>query len=235
MDIKERIDNINWADISASMDNRGYALVKNVLTDVECNDLSALYMDEQLYRKTITMERYSYGLGEYKYFKYPLPGLVQQLRESFYPKLAPIANNWMQFLNKEQRFPATLNELLQHCHDHDQLRPTPLILQYQKGGYNAMHQDLYGEVFFPMQLVFMLDEPGVDYEGGEFILIEQKPRAQSRAMVLKPAKGDMLLFTTSYRPAKGSKGYHRVSMKHGVAEITGGKRRSLGVIFHDAK
>lgn len=235
MDIKERIDNLNWTDISAGMDNRGYALVKNVLTADECNDLSAMYTDEQLYRKTITMERYHYGLGEYKYFKYPLPGLVQQLRENVYPKLAPIANNWMQFLNKEQRFPNTLNELLQHCHEQEQLRPTPLILQYTKGGYNAMHQDLYGEVFFPMQLVFILDEPGADYEGGEFILIEQKPRAQSRAMVLKPAKGDMLLFTTSYRPAKGIKGYHRVSMKHGISEITAGKRRSLGIIFHDAK
>lgn len=235
MDIKERIDNLNWTDISAGMDNRGYALVKNVLTADECNDLSAMYTDEQLYRKTITMERYHYGLGEYKYFKYPLPGLVQQLRENVYPKLAPIANNWMQFLNKEQRFPNTLNELLQHCHEQEQVRPTPLILQYTKGGYNAMHQDLYGEVFFPMQLVFILDEPGADYEGGEFILIEQKPRAQSRAMVLKPAKGDMLLFTTSYRPAKGIKGYHRVSMKHGISEITAGKRRSLGIIFHDAK
>jgi hypothetical protein len=125
--------------------------------------------------------------------------------------------------------------LLQHCHQHEQLRPTPLILQYAKGGYNAMHQDLYGEVFFPIQSVFILDEPGVDYEGGEFILLEQKPREQSRAMVLKPGKGDMVLFTTSYRPAKGSKGYHRVNIKHGIAEITSGRRHSMGIIFHDAK
>lgn len=235
MEIKERINQLNWTDITAGMDNKGYVLVKNVLTTGECDMLTALYPDEQLYRKTIIMERHHYGKGEYKYFKYPLPGLIQQLRAGFYPKLAPIANNWMQLLNKEERFPDTLDELLQHCHEHEQLRPTPLILQYVKGGYNAMHQDLYGEVFFPMQLVFILDEPGVDYEGGEFILIEQKPREQSRVMVLKPAKGDMLLFTTSYRPAKGSKGYHRVNMKHGIGEITEGKRRSMGIIFHDAK
>jgi hypothetical protein len=235
MEIKERIDQLNWADITEAMDNKGYTLVKKVLTADECDTLTALYPNEELYRKTIIMERHHYGKGEYKYFKYPLPGVIQQLRAGFYPKLAPIANNWMQFLNKVQRFPDTLDKLLQHCHEHEQLRPTPLILQYAQGGYNAMHQDLYGEVFFPMQLVFMLDEPGVDYEGGEFILIEQKPREQSRAMVLKPAKGDMLLFTTSYRPVKGSKGYHRVNMKHGIGEITAGKRRSMGIIFHDAK
>jgi hypothetical protein len=235
MSIKERIDSLNWVDIVTAMDNKGYALVKNVLRAGECDGITAQYADEQLYRKTIVMEHHQYGLGEYKYFKYPLPALIQQLRENVYPKLAPIANGWMQYLNKEQRFPDTLEELLQHCHQHEQLRPTPLILQYTQGGYNAMHQDLYGEVFFPMQLVFILDEPGRDYEGGEFILMEQKPRAQSRAMVLKPGKGDMLLFTTSYRPAKGSTGYHRVNMKHGVGEITSGKRRSMGIIFHDAK
>jgi len=235
MSIQDRINQLSWTDIAAAMDNRGYAHIKGILTVEECDSLTADYNDEHLYRKTIVMERHHYGQGEYKYFKYPLPALIQQLREGIYPKLAPIANNWMQFLNKEQRFPANLDELLQQCHKHDQLRPTPLILQYTTGGYNAMHQDLYGEVFFPMQLVFILDEPGADYEGGEFILMEQKPREQSRVMVLKPGKGDMLLFTTNYRPAKGSKGYHRVNMKHGVGELTSGKRRSMGIIFHDAK
>jgi hypothetical protein len=235
MSIQNRIEQLNWAEIAAAMDSKGFAPVKNVLTAEECDNLTAQYTDDELYRKTIVMERHHYGRGEYKYFKYPLPGLIQQLRESVYPKLAPIANNWMQLLNKEQRFPESLEELLQHCHEHEQLRPTPLILKYTAGGYNAMHQDLYGEVFFPMQLVFILDEPGVDYEGGEFILMEQKPREQSRVMVLKPAKGDMLLFTTSYRPAKGSKGYHRINMKHGVGELSGGKRHSMGIIFHDAK
>jgi hypothetical protein len=235
MSIQERIDQLNWVAIAAAMDSKGFALVKNVLTGDECDGLTVHYNDEHLYRKTIVMERHHYGQGEYKYFKYPLPALIQQLRETVYPKVAPIANNWMQLLNKERGFPDTLDELLQHCHEHDQLRPTPLILQYATGGYNAMHQDLYGEVFFPMQLVFILDEPDVDYEGGEFILMEQKPREQSRVMVLKPTKGDMLLFTTSYRPARGSKGYHRVNMKHGVSELSSGKRRSMGIIFHDAK
>ena len=235
MEIKERIDNLNWAEIKAGMDARGYAVVKSVLTADECASLANQYIDDALYRKTIVMERHHYGRGEYKYFKYPLPVIVQQLRQHVYPHLAPIANNWMELLNKPTRFADTLDELLQYCHQHEQLRPTPLILQYAEGGYNAMHQDLYGEVFFPIQSVFILDEPGVDYEGGEFILMEQKPREQSRAMVLKPGKGDMILFTTSYRPAKGGKGYHRVNMKHGIAEITNGRRHSMGIIFHDAK
>jgi uncharacterized protein len=235
MEIKERITRLNWGDIKTDMDARGYAVVKNVLTADECAGLANQYVDDELYRKTVVMERHHYGRGEYKYFKYPLPAIVQQLRESIYPQLAPIANNWMELLNKPTRFADTLDELLQHCHQHEQLRPTPLTLQYAEGGYNAMHQDLYGEVFFPIQSVFILDEPGVDYEGGEFILLEQKPREQSRAMVLKPGKGDMVLFTTSYRPSKGSKGYHRVNMKHGIAEITNGRRRSMGIIFHDAK
>ena len=235
MEITTKINGLDWDAIKADMDSKGYALVKNVLTTGECDQLTAQYVNDDLYRKTVVMERHNYGRGEYKYFKYPLPQLIQQLRESVYPQLAPIANNWMELLNKETRFAATLTELLQHCHGHEQLKPTPLILQYAKGGYNAMHQDLYGEVFFPMQLVFILDEPGMDYEGGEFILMEQKPREQSRAIVLKPGKGDMVLFTTSFRPAKGSKGYHRVNMKHGISEITKGRRRSMGIIFHDAK
>ncbi|WP_184549549.1 2OG-Fe(II) oxygenase [Mucilaginibacter sp. FT3.2] len=235
MEIKQRIDELSWVAIAADMDAKGYTVVENVLTASECASLVAQYTDEGLYRKTVVMERHNYGRGEYKYFKYPLPAIIQQLRESVYLQLAPIANNWMALLNKPTRFANTLDELLQHCHSHEQLRPTPLILQYTKGGYNAMHQDLYGEVFFPIQSVFILDEPGVDYEGGEFILLEQKPREQSRVIVLKPGKGDMVLFTTSYRPVKGSKGYHKVNMKHGIGEITNGHRRSMGIIFHDAK
>lgn len=235
MEIKQRIDKLNWADITADMDARGYAVIKNVLNADECSNLIAQYPVDELYRKTVVMERHNYGRGEYKYFKYPLPAIIQQLRESIYPHLAPIANNWMELLNKPTRFAGTLDELLQHCHEQEQLRPTPLILQYATGGYNAMHQDLYGEVFFPIQSVFILDEPGVDYQGGEFVLLEQKPREQSRAIVLKPAEGDMVLFTTSYRPAKGAKGYHKVNMKHGISEITDGHRRSMGIIFHDAK
>src|SRR6202000_1922822 len=206
----------------------------NVLTDTECDDLVQQYDDNKLYRKIISMERYQFGLGEYKYFNYPLPVIIQQLRESVYPYLAPVANNWMRVLNIAQQFPASLEELLNQCHAQNQIRPTPLILKYDEGGYNTLHQDLYGEVFFPMQTVLFLDEPGKDYKGGEFVLIEQRPRAQSRAIVLKPRKGDMLIFTTNFRPVKGGKGYYRVNMKHGVSEITAGKRHTLGVIFHDA-
>lgn len=235
MEIKQRIKELGWPEIAASLDTKGYAQVKGVLTADECEELKAAYTDEPLYRKTVVMERHNYGKGEYKYFAYPLPGLIQRLRENVYPHLAHVANNWMQQLGKDHVFPDRIDQLIAHCHEHGQLKPTALILKYGQGGYNAMHQDLYGEVFFPMQLVFILDEPSVDYEGGEFVLTEQKPREQSRAIVLKPGKGDMLIFTTSFRPAKGSKGYHRVNMKHGVSEVTEGNRHSMGIIFHDAK
>lgn len=235
MDIKQKIDSLNWTEIAASLDAEGYAQVKGVLHRDECERLKAAYPNGALYRKTVVMERHNYGIGEYKYFAYPLPPVVQQLREYVYPYLAPVANNWMRQLNKEHPFPDNLNELIEHCHQHQQTKPTALILKYEKGGFNAMHQDLYGEIYFPMQLVFILDEPGRDYEGGEFVLTQQKPREQSRAMVLKPAQGDMLIFTTSFRPVKGTRGYNRVNMKHGVSEVTQGKRHSMGIIFHDAK
>lgn len=234
MEIKEKIGSLNWDIIANDMNDKGYAHVSNILTGDECDELVSQYNDTSLYRKTINMERYSFGLGEYKYYQYPLPALIQELRQSVYPGLASVANNWMRALNIDKVFPDNLTQLLELCHSQGQTRPTPLILKYGKGGYNTLHQDLYGDVYFPMQLVLFLDEPGIDYKGGEFVLIEQRPRAQSRAMVLNPKKGDMLLFTTNYRPVKGSKGYYRVNMKHGVSELTDGKRHTLGVIFHDA-
>jgi len=234
MNIKRRIDQLNWSSIAKDLNERGYASASQILTDDECSDLILRYSEDALYRKTINMERYRFGLGEYKYFQYPLPGVVQQLRENVYPKLAPVANNWMRELNIETQFPGSLTGLLELCQAHNQTRPTPLILQYGKGGYNTLHQDLYGDVYFPMQLVIFLNEPDVDYEGGEFVLIEQRPRAQSKAIVLKPRKGDMLMFTTNFRPVKGSKGYYRVNMKHGVSELTAGERHTIGIIFHDA-
>jgi hypothetical protein len=230
----ETITNANWGAITAQMEDKGYAIIPNVLTAAQCNSFIGQYASEALYRKTIVMERYQYGLGEYKYFNYPLPALIQQLREMVYPNLAPIANSWMEKLGKATRFPSTLAQQLELCHANNQLKPTPLILKYETGGFNALHQDLYGDIFFPLQTVLFLDGPGEDYEGGEFILIEQKPRAQSKAIVLKPGKGDMLIFTTNYRPVKGKAGYHRVNMKHGVSEVTAGTRHTLGVIFHDA-
>ena len=180
------------------------------------------------------MERYRFGLGEYKYFQYPLPGLVEDIRRSVYPHLAPVANRWMEALGEKRRYPPEHEALLQVCRDHGQDQPTILILQYGEGGFNTLHQDLYGEVYFPLQLVLFLNEPEEDYTGGEFVLMEQVPRAQSKANVLRPSRGDMLLFTTHSRPARGSRGYYRVHMKHGVSPVHGGKRHTLGIIFHDA-
>lgn len=230
----QTIEQQDWNKISDRLNENGYAVVNKVLTVAECENLVQQYDHPELYRKTINMERYRFGSGEYKYFNYPLPAIIEQVRQSVYPYLAPVANNWMKALNSTKQFPQSLTELLEQCHAHHQTRPTPLILKYGKGGYNTLHQDLYGDIFFPMQLVLFLDEPGKDYEGGEFVLIEQRPRAQSKAIVLKPGKGDMLVFTTNFRPVKGAKGYYRVNMKHGVSEITTGKRHTLGIIFHDA-
>ena len=234
MEIQQSINNISREALSEDLNNKGYALVKGILTSEECADSIALYHNDGLYRKTVVMARHGYGLGEYKYFQYPLPGLIAHLRENMYPLLAPIANHWMRVLNIDKQFPESLKDLMELCQANNQHRPTPLILKYETGGYNALHQDLYGEVYFPMQLVLFLNEPGQDYEGGEFVLIEQKPRAQSKAIVLKPRKGDMLVFTTNFRPGKSTRGYYRANMKHGVSEITAGQRHTLGIIFHDA-
>lgn len=180
------------------------------------------------------MERYRFGLGEYKYFNYPLPDLIQTIRKTIYPSLAPIANYWMKVLNIDTKFPDTFQELQARCHANNQLKPTVLILKYGKGGHNTLHQDLYGDVYFPIQTVLFLNKPDEDFTGGEFVLTQQTPRAQSKVIVLKPKKGDMLIFTTNFRPVKGSKGYYRVNMKHGVSEIQSGERHTLGIIFHDA-
>lgn len=234
MELQQRIEQSDWAQVTKSMHAKGYASIPGILLADECDDLVTHYGDDQGYRKTIVMENHGYGLGQYKYYSYPLPGVVQQLRESFYPYIAPIANKWMDVLGIDKQFPTTFAELTTRCHEAGQLRPTPLILKYNKGGYNALHQDLYGEVYFPMQLVVCLSEPGTDFEGGEFVLVEQRPRMQSKAMVLNPKKGDVLLFTTNFRPVMGTKGYYRVNMRHGVSEVTDGNRHTLGIIFHDA-
>jgi hypothetical protein len=180
------------------------------------------------------MERYRFGLGEYKYFDYPLPRLIQTIREMVYPRLVPIANTWMKQLIIDKQFPGTLPEMQTLCQQNNQLKPTVLILKYGEGGHNTLHQDLYGEVYFPIQAVLFLNEPDEDYTGGEFVLTQQTPRAPSKAIVLKPKKGDMLLFTTNFRPIKGNKGYYRAMMKHGVSEIHSGERYALGIIFHNA-
>ncbi|MNZ87904.1 hypothetical protein D3C78_1067800 [compost metagenome] len=232
--IKERLNLIDWHLVMEQMNEKGYAQLSRVLSQEECGELIDNYSNDEWYRKTITMERYRFGFGEYKYFNYPLHSLIQTIRETVYPKLAVIANKWMQVLNIEQRFPNTFVELQQLCHAQGQVKPTVLILKYGKGGHNTLHQDLYGELFFPIQLVMFLNEPGEDYTGGEFVLTQQTPRAQSKAIVLQPKRGDLLLFTTNFRPVKGTHGYYRVNMKHGVSEVHNGERHTLGIIFHDA-
>ncbi|NIJ54118.1 2OG-Fe(II) oxygenase [Dyadobacter arcticus] len=230
----DRISNLDWQAIQENLHEKGYALLKNILEASECEALVGQYDNPLSYRKTISMERYRFGLGEYKYFNYPLPAIIQELREEFYPKLAPVANKWMEVLNIPLRYPEHFEEFQLICKSQNQTKPTILILKYGQGGHNTLHQDLYGEVYFPIQMVIFLNEPGQDYDGGEFVLTQQTPRAQSKAIVLNPRKGDILLFTTNFRPVKGSKGYYRANMKHGVSEVHRGSRYTLGIIFHDA-
>lgn len=232
--VKERIAAQNWEQISMHLHQQGFAIVKNVLYKQECEQLIADYQENENYRKTISMERYRFGSGEYKYFRYPLPDLITELRENVYPHIAPVANRWMEELGLDTRFPATHAGMKKLCADKGQTKPTVLILKYGPGGFNTLHQDLYGEVYFPMQMVFVLNQAGEDFTGGEFVITEQIPRAQSKANVLAPGRGDMLIFTTSFRPAKGSRGYYRVNMKHGVSPLHNGERHSMGIIFHDA-
>ncbi|HTE31234.1 MAG TPA: 2OG-Fe(II) oxygenase [Chryseolinea sp.] len=228
------IAKIDWPQVFAGLNNRGFYNVQNVLSAKECHDLSNMYADEGHYRKTIQMERYRFGKGEYKYFRYPLPPTIQNLREAFYPPLRVLANEWMNKLQIDTIFPPSLEGLLGECRTAKQNLPTPLILRYKAGGFNTLHQDLYGDIYFPFQVVFMLSQPGVAYKGGAFVITEQVPRAQSRAEVIEPEQGDALIITTNFRPVNGTRGYYRSKMKHGVSEVKEGERYALGLIFHDA-
>jgi len=230
----KKASDLDWSKIYDSLNNKGYAHLPAILSPEECIDLQKKYSDVALYRNVINMQRYRFGKGEYKYFNYPLPGLVQTLRESFYPPLAVIANAWMKQLDISISYPEKHNELIQYCHQQNQVRPTPLILRYEPGGHNTLHQDLYGEVYFPFQIVFVLTQKGRDHEGGELVLTEQVPRAQSKAEVIQPDQGDAVIFTTNFRPVKGTRGYYRATFKHGVSEVKSGIRFALGIIFHDA-
>jgi uncharacterized protein len=225
---------IDWQKVTEEMNQRGFSTIPDMMTADQCDSLKSIYNNSDLYRKTVVMERYRFGLGEYKYFRYPLPKIIQEIRGNMYPKLAPIANDWMKVLKINQSFPPSFEELQAICHANNQKKPTVLILKYGAGGFNTLHQDLYGEIFFPIQMVLFLNDPQNDYTGGEFVLTQQRPRAQSKAIVLKPKKGDILFFTTNFRPVKGSKDYYRVNMKHGVSEVYSGERYTLGIIFHDA-
>lgn len=234
MMLNQQISQLDWHSISQDLHDKGYALVPQFLSDQMCQKLIKRYDNQVEYRKTVDMKRYRFGLGEYKYWTYPLPEIVQSLREGLYPHLVPIANVWMQSLNLDKCFPNLLPSLKAQCEENNQMKPTPLILKYPKGGFNTLHQDLYGEVYFPLQAVIMLNQGGVDYTGGEFVLTRQVPRAQSQAIVLTPEQGDMIIFATNFKPEKGMKGFYRVTMKHGISEVRTGERYAMGIIFHDA-
>ncbi|WP_343558834.1 2OG-Fe(II) oxygenase [Sphingobacterium sp.] len=231
--IESRLGAKDWSTITKELHSKGFVIVSDVLNKGECDDLIAAYDADNRYRKTVVMERYRFGLGEYKYFQYPLPELITTIREKVYALVAPVANQWMQELNMDKRFPATHAAMRNLCQEHGQVKPTVLILKYHAGGFNTLHQDLYGEIYFPMQIVLLLDQADQEYTGGEFVLTEQIPRAQSKVNVLKPNRGDMIIFTTNFRPEKGARGYYRVHMKHGVSPLGKGNRHSLGIIFHD--
>lgn len=225
---------VDWKLIYERLDEVGFAVIPSLLSPEECSGLINLYDDEKLFRSTINMQRYRFGKGEYKYFDYPLPSSLAELRKTLYPRLVPVANEWMQRLAIDIRYPDDLEQFLLACHAAGQVRPTPLILRYEAGGFNTLHQDIYGDLFFPFQVVCMLAQPGKDFHGGELVFVEQLPRAQSRAEVLNPSQGDAVIFTTHFRPVKGSRGYYRARMKHGVSPVKEGKRHTMGIIFHDA-
>jgi hypothetical protein len=230
-----RVDALPWDELGAQLDERGFAVTDRVLDAAECDALAGLF-DAGRFRSTVDMARHRFGDGRYRYFDHPLPEPIGELRGAFYRRLAPVANRWSALLGgSAEAFPATHEELLERCRAAGQTRPTPLILRYGPGDWNALHQDLYGDVFFPFQVLTVLSEPGVDFEGGEFVLLEQRPRAQSRAHVLTPPRGAFVVFPTRERPNEGARGHHRVGLRHGVSTVTRGGRTALGIIFHDAR
>lgn len=235
----ERLANImaelDWESLQQSLDDHGCAKVPPILSPAVCKEMMGTYDHENLFRSTINMARYRFGAGEYKYYGAPIPAVLQQLREGFYPELAKAANRWLERLGRTAEYPGTLAAFLEQCHQAGQTRSTPLILKYEAGGYNCLHQDLYGEVFFPFQVVFALNRRDTDYSGGEFLLMEQRPRAQSRGHAITLQQGGGLIFPTRYRPIAGARGFYRATLRHGVSTITAGTRYSLGIIFHDAK
>ncbi|HSM96377.1 MAG TPA: 2OG-Fe(II) oxygenase [Rhizomicrobium sp.] len=231
------IDNaqLDLEAVHAALDVSGCAMLPAVLTPAQCRSLAELYDDDSNFRSRVVMARHGFGKGEYKYFSYPLPQIVKELRAALYPPLAVIANEWMEKLKNDLRYPATQAAFLRRCHDAGQTRPTPLLLRYGAGDYNCLHQDLYGEHVFPLQVAFLLSEPGRDFDGGEFVLTEQRPRMQSRAEVVPLRQGDAVVFAVNERPVQGIKGIYRVKMRHGVSRLRAGHRHTLGIIFHDAK
>ena len=230
----QRVAALDWRSLGAELDAQGSAVIPQLLSALECRALAALFAQDRLFRSRVIMARHGFGRGEYRYFAYPLPAQIAPWRQALYARLAPIANTWNERLGLELRFPAVHAEFLARCHAAGQARPTPLLLRYEAGDYNCLHQDLYGDHVFPLQVAVLLSQPGADFEGGEFVITEQRPRKQSRVEVLNLCQGDAAVFAVSHRPVVGARGNHRVNLRHGVSRIRSGERHTLGLIFHDA-
>jgi hypothetical protein len=233
--IAERLRTLDWRRIGQDLDDQGNAVIEGLLAPSQCELVSRWYDDDALFRSRVVMSRHGFGRGEYQYFSYPLPPLVATLRAAFYPELAPLANRWNERLHVAARYPSEHSQFLARCHEAGQTRPTPLLLAYGAGDYNCLHQDLYGECIFPLQVTILLSQPGKDFTGGEFIITEQRPRMQSRPEVVPLLEGDAVVFAVHHRPVSGARGAYRVNHRHGVSRVRSGRRHTLGVIFHDAK
>jgi len=222
------------AEFGEALDRGGYAVLPELLDPGQCRALAAMYDDRAAFRSRVVMARHGFGEGEYKYLAYPLPAVVEELRQALYPRVAPVANRWQEHFGLATKFPDSLDDYLTRCHTAGQTRPTPLILKYEPGDYNCLHQDLYGELVFPLQATVLLSRPGEDFTGGEFLLVEQRPRRQSKGEVVPLSQGDAVVFPVNHRPVAGTRGYYRVTMRHGVSRVRSGSRFTLGIIFHDA-
>lgn len=234
-DLQDRVAALDWAALGAAVDAEGWAVTPPLLSPAQCLELAGLFDHDERFRATIDMARYNFGRGSYRYFAYPLPEPVAALRAAFYPALADIANGWAERLRTADGWPTNLEVLLRRCHDAGQQRPTPLLLRYGPDDYNCLHQDLYGDIHFPLQVILLLSAPGRDFDGGELVLVEQRPRMQSRPMVVPLPQGSAAIVPVRERPRRGSRGDHRVQMRHGVSRVTRGQRTTLGLIFHDAR
>jgi hypothetical protein len=232
--VAERIDGLDWPQFERELDAHGWAMIPGLLPSGECAGVIDLYDRAEPFRKEVDMQRHGFGAGQYKYFAYPLPDLIQDLRQNLYPRLAPTANRWAGLLGRPAAFPANLETWLEHCHRAGQSKPTPLVLRYGPGDYNRLHQDLYGEHVFPIQVAILLSQPERDFTGGEFVLAEQRPRMQSKVEVIPLTQGDAVAFAVHHRPARGTRGAYRVNLRHGVSRLRSGSRTTLGIIFHDA-
>jgi uncharacterized protein len=233
-EVSNHAEAIGWPSVSEDLDAQGWAVLPKLLSAKECHAIAGLYDNHEGFRSQVIMARHGFGRGEYRYFAYPLPSLVEELRTNLYPHLVPIANRWHEMMGINVRFPADHAAFIDRCHASGQTRPTPLLLQYGKEDYNCLHQDIYGEHVFPLQITVLLSEPGEDFEGGEFVLTEQRPRMQSRAAVVPLKKGDAVVFAVNSRPIQGTRGAYRVNLRHGVSKLRSGHRHTLGIIFHDA-